>query len=414
MVKLLLDRGADVNRADNGGMTSLMYAANKGYEEITRLLLVKGADPNMADDDGYTALMDAAENGHKGVVELLVLHGADVNMADNFGITALMWGADLAHDEVVQVLLESGADPDAKDKSGKTTLYTARKKKLNKVVKIIETFTAGTRVSRMSQLLRESAERGRVQKVKELLEKGNIDVNNSNEEGTTPLMLAAMNGHEEMVEVLLENGADPDAVDNDGNTALMVATEFGHKTVANALEHMYLSTGMLENMAPCDEYERIILVGPTGAAYDIARERWEHVVAVKSMQDLLALNLTILAAENTVHIVNLEKKYADDVVKYVGAHGNAVTYFNGALVAEHTVHIVNLDNDYMDDVAELDGTPENSMTFFTMEPSSESVPQWEDETQEISRMPQDPSDFARDTQDEILTWSPPAKRRRKV
>ncbi|MGC8923596.1 MAG: ankyrin repeat domain-containing protein [Candidatus Micrarchaeia archaeon] len=50
---------------------ALMYAARDGRTEIVKLLLEKGADVNAKDILGLTALRYAAENGHKDVVELL-------------------------------------------------------------------------------------------------------------------------------------------------------------------------------------------------------------------------------------------------------------------------------------------------------------------------------------------------------
>jgi ankyrin repeat protein len=49
------------------------------------------------------------------------------------------------------------------------------------------------------------------------------------------LQNAAYEGHVEVVENLLDQGADKDKADNDGNTALHLAAENGHFEVANVL-----------------------------------------------------------------------------------------------------------------------------------------------------------------------------------
>jgi ankyrin repeat protein len=46
VVRLLIERGADVNQGDNASFTPLHLAAALGYPDIARILLEGGADPN--------------------------------------------------------------------------------------------------------------------------------------------------------------------------------------------------------------------------------------------------------------------------------------------------------------------------------------------------------------------------------
>ncbi len=61
-----------------------------------------------------------------------------------------------------------------------------------------------------------------------------VDVNTVSG-GITALMLASMYGYEEIVQILLSNGARIDAQAEDGTTALMLASRFGHLNVVRAL-----------------------------------------------------------------------------------------------------------------------------------------------------------------------------------
>lgn len=54
-VKLLLDRGARIDDADNRGRTALMIAAELGHAEIVDLLLARGARRERTDKDGKRA-----------------------------------------------------------------------------------------------------------------------------------------------------------------------------------------------------------------------------------------------------------------------------------------------------------------------------------------------------------------------
>ena len=76
IVKLLIDKGADVNAKNNDGWTALIWASRNGYTEIAKLLIDKGADVNAKNNYVWTALMLASRNGYKKVVELLKQYGA--------------------------------------------------------------------------------------------------------------------------------------------------------------------------------------------------------------------------------------------------------------------------------------------------------------------------------------------------
>ena len=89
MVRLLLDKGADVNAQDGRYGTALQAASAGGYEAVVRLLLNKGADINVQDSRYGTALQAASARGHEAVVRLLLNKGADINAQDGRYGTAL-------------------------------------------------------------------------------------------------------------------------------------------------------------------------------------------------------------------------------------------------------------------------------------------------------------------------------------
>lgn len=69
---------------------------------------------------------------------------------------------------------------------------------------------------------------GNSQLVKEILEEDPAQVNLSNQEGATPLMMAAVSGQLEVVQLMVEKNADIDKQDGvHGWTALMQATYHG-------------------------------------------------------------------------------------------------------------------------------------------------------------------------------------------
>src|SRR4030095_10339295 len=135
LVRLLLDHGADPRIATFDNMTPLMVASGVGWAEgftfeysaddtfeLVKLLVEKGARINDANDDGITALHGAAYKGANRVVEWLVDHGADLAAKDKgqdygFGVssvrmTPLNWAegvpigmsSAIYHDETVSLM----------------------------------------------------------------------------------------------------------------------------------------------------------------------------------------------------------------------------------------------------------------------------------------------------------------------
>jgi ankyrin repeat protein len=115
LVKLLLERGADLNATDEWEgrqLTALHVAAEAGHTEVTTQLLDAGADPMPRSQHDDTPLHRAALGGRAAIVRLLLERGADVNANAHVNGTALHLAAGQGHAAVVEVLLEAGANVD--------------------------------------------------------------------------------------------------------------------------------------------------------------------------------------------------------------------------------------------------------------------------------------------------------------
>jgi len=91
------------------GMSVLAYASMQGRTEIIRLLVDKGANVNSQDAYGQTPLILAAWNGDAATIQLLLSYHADMNAHDQSVKTALMWARAEGHNTVVDVLKTAGA-----------------------------------------------------------------------------------------------------------------------------------------------------------------------------------------------------------------------------------------------------------------------------------------------------------------
>ena len=89
----LIAGGADVNMTDNRGRTALIIFIERSMNdfliEVPRIFLDAGADVNMADTDGRTPLMLAALNKHSRLIKELLNAGTLINKRDSEGRNAL-------------------------------------------------------------------------------------------------------------------------------------------------------------------------------------------------------------------------------------------------------------------------------------------------------------------------------------
>lgn len=114
IVRLLLEKGADVNVQGGKYGNALQAAAYNGRESIVQLLLDKGAEVNAQGGDYKNALQAAAIYGWESIVQLLLDNGAEVNAQGGQYGNALQVAARSESESIVQLLLDKGADINAK------------------------------------------------------------------------------------------------------------------------------------------------------------------------------------------------------------------------------------------------------------------------------------------------------------
>ncbi|XP_058809611.1 poly [ADP-ribose] polymerase tankyrase-like, partial [Phymastichus coffea] len=102
VAEFLLERGADVNAQDKGGLIPLHNASSYGHLDIAALLIKYNTVVNATDKWGFTPLHEAAQKGRTQLCALLLAHGADPFLKNQEGQSPL----DLASADDVKSLLQ--------------------------------------------------------------------------------------------------------------------------------------------------------------------------------------------------------------------------------------------------------------------------------------------------------------------
>jgi uncharacterized protein len=182
------------NGAPRGLLTPLMYAARQGSLEAARVLIAHGARLDAVNGDKSTALVLAIINGHFDLAKMLAERGADVNLASIDGAIPLYVVANTqwarksfqaqpsprydktTYIELMNTLLDHGADPNAR--ISKDLWYSEYNRTL-------ESSTAAGATA-----FWKCAEVGDVDGMRLLVSRG-ADPNVTNNDGVTPLLIAA-------------------------------------------------------------------------------------------------------------------------------------------------------------------------------------------------------------------------------
>ena len=200
--RYLVRRGARVNAVDHRGNTALFYSTDHpGNIPATRALVAAGIDINLKNSAGFPALLSALNEDEEQVL-FLIDHGADVKFVTDDGSTSLIIAAASDQAKSVAKLLQRGVSPKSKTKEG---------------------LTAGHAAARQGDYMDGVARRQRPVEILKLLARADGDLQAVNNEGETPLHLAARKGYAGSVRFLLEQNVDPNVANKKAETPLLLA-----------------------------------------------------------------------------------------------------------------------------------------------------------------------------------------------
>lgn len=150
-------------------------------------------------------MFDAARAGDVTAATRYLDGGGEIEARTEQGYTPFILATYHGHDALAALLKKRGADACAVDNKGSDALMGV-------------------------------AFRGHLSTAKWLIAHGGCDINHTNREGQTALMMASLFGREAVIDVLLAHGADPNMVDRSGNTAAKLADMQGLEALAAKLK----------------------------------------------------------------------------------------------------------------------------------------------------------------------------------
>ncbi|CAM4644910.1 unnamed protein product [Leuciscus chuanchicus] len=190
-----------LNRENEQELTTVLQSGSHIVHNPSHVIPLPGmVNVDVLGKMGFTPLMVAAQKGFTSLADILVKHGADINKRDNSGKNSLMQACYSGHLDMVKYLRNRGSTWQSRDTVGCSPLHwTVDGEHLP--VDVMD------KVSLWTPLMRVSAISGNAAVASVLLQAG-VDVNIRDKAGKTPLMVAVLNNHVELVKLLLDSGAD--------------------------------------------------------------------------------------------------------------------------------------------------------------------------------------------------------------
>jgi ankyrin repeat protein len=232
IVDLLLASKADLGKKSSNGSTCVHVAAAAGNDYMLASFLKRShAFMNEKNDDGLTPLMLAVGSKNIECVKSLVSAGASLNAKDPQEKTLVHYCAMSPSLEMMQYLVdEKSLDVNAADKDGITPLHIASQKGQLDVVKFLLSKKAWHTTAQY--LVWEKSIYGATKAGEKWGSFGIIGMpghflSNNMSKGWNPIHLAARNGHQDVIELLIASGESPTSETSDLLTPLHLASISG-------------------------------------------------------------------------------------------------------------------------------------------------------------------------------------------
>ena len=325
MVAVLLSHGADVNQATDYGGNPIDVADNQKIKDmlIAHTNKKQQQPPGQAPSNGQAVLkmMDksewfqAVEKGDLAVIRQGITDKIDVNCRDNDGNTAVWWAACQGHAQLLKYFISQQADlslanVSANDVYLSITILTPP---------LLPILTSPPPILTSFFMLH--------------------DISSLQNDGNSPLHMAANRGHQLVVAIVLSNGADVNQANNNGQKPIDIASNQTTKDmlIAHTNKQQQQQQQQPSTSPPVADDATILTVIIS----------WVDEFIADCIEEDLPKILMQIAREKG------EKEWGRSTVMFVGAGRAGKTGTERSMLGyafEHTESTVGINNEYMFEV----------------------------------------------------------------
>jgi ankyrin repeat protein len=313
-IKTLLDNNANLNVTDNQGNTLLHAAVRWNAANAAALLIGSGIDINAHTLNGETALHNAVILGMGDIETLLIKEGANLEERDIDGNTPFMEAVRAVALSSIEKLAKNGADTNTRNIRGDTPLHIAVATERYEVVNLL--LRMGASIHARNTRNRTPFQNAIIispRMVSALLTKERVNI--PDDLGKSALHIALQEkASNEILRVIISQGARVNAIDYNGQTPLRLAVDLGllesAKILADAGSDPFLAA--VDNKSPSDiafakgeTYIRALFSGRAINARDNSSNTILHHAARFGTPEMI-LTLLELGANKTLKNISAE------------------------------------------------------------------------------------------------------------
>lgn len=267
---LLENSNIDLNAILFDGETYLTLAIQNNFTQIRNFLIEKGANLERANINKETPLMVAIMKGHINSVKVLLDFKVDLEKKNAEGDTALLMSLKKSNEQVALLLIKQGANLEINDKNDKSPLRIAEENHLANAAELINSIlqvdigapdlasfrsvltqgdtkrlnTILTRYPKLVSdyetcnplaLLVDSKDENAAMRSAELLLNFRANVNGPEDAELTPLIKATVSKKQNFARLYLSSNANPQLLDKEGKSALIHAVELNNPHLVELL-----------------------------------------------------------------------------------------------------------------------------------------------------------------------------------